>query len=338
MSKAGTLLACLVFALAFGAVGAGATWALVGTVRDGLRAADWVRVKATVDAFDRNGGVSYRYTVGGVEYHGDRLGASPLGGTDNLDSWHDDMRRLLSAAMDEKRPITVFVNPENPSQSMVDNTLRWKLVVAMLPFALGFGGVGVGALVVLLRTLTKREEAETPALPRVTRSASSGLGTTWLFTLMWNVISFPIAIIAVPGIIAEGEWVGLLVLLFPIIGVLLLWGAISATIAALKARLRAPRGEGVTLEALQAAAAAPQPGEGATVFARRMISEEPEADAIAPSSAGAATLDADASPAMARKLAQAAVWLPRIVIGAVILWVVFDFGSALFAMLKSFLD
>ncbi|MBC8022733.1 MAG: DUF3592 domain-containing protein [Burkholderiales bacterium] len=155
-AKLGAALLCLVFAIPFGGIGAGASWVLGRMIYDGQRAEDWVRVKATVDSYDRSrGSVSYRYTFDGVEHRGDRLGANPIGGTDDVDAWHDGIAALMAAAQDGSKPLTVWVNPDSPSESMVDRTIRWKLAAFIVPFAFGFGGVGVAALWIFLRTLVR---------------------------------------------------------------------------------------------------------------------------------------------------------------------------------------
>ena len=62
---------------------------------------------------------------------------------------YDPSRRRLALeslslwATEAGKPITVWVNPDNPSESMLDRELRWKLLVIFVPFALGFGGVGL---------------------------------------------------------------------------------------------------------------------------------------------------------------------------------------------------
>jgi hypothetical protein len=226
MGRLGAALVCLLFAVPFGAVGVGASWLLGRMVYDHQRSAEWVRVKATVDSFSR-GKVQYRYRMGDVEYRGDRLGLNPLEGRDSIDSWQADMFNMLSAAKTAKKPIMVLVNPDNPAESMVDRTLRWKLVAFALPFALGFGAVGVGALFMFFRTLVRDPDA--PAQP----TRSRGILAAWLFAFMWNVISFPIAIAVIPGAWDDGQWGVMFVLIFPLIGVLLLWGAISTTIKAI---------------------------------------------------------------------------------------------------------
>jgi hypothetical protein len=107
----------------------------------------------------------------------------------------------------------------------------------MVPFVFGFGGVGVGALWMMSRILSGKEGAKKQG--RKAKAATTGTGTSgaaglWLFAFFWNVISFPIAFLAVPQILASREWVGLLVLLFPLVGIFLLWAAILVTFQGMK--------------------------------------------------------------------------------------------------------
>ena len=278
MSKLGTVLVCLLFAACFGGVGAGASWALWRMVYDGQRAQDWVGVRAQVDSYSR-GSVTYHYAFNGREYKGDRMGPDPLGGTDNLDSWHADMAARLGEARDSKTPVTVWVNPDNPAESMVDRNVRWKLAVFMLPFALGFGGVGVGALYMLVRTLVKGDAA--PASVARPSNRIQGLAATWAFAILWNVIAFPVGLLVIPLAMNEGHWGALFVLLFPLIGVLILWGAIKETLR----RIRAFVTRNVTVDTQVSITPAPAPAR-ADGFARGMI-DDPRADG------GSAVIDAE---------------------------------------------
>ena len=240
-ARLGAALLCLLFAVPFGGVGAGATWVLVRMLQDAQGAEDWVRVQAKVESFG-NGKVSYRYRYNGVDFHGERLGANPIGGTDDIDSWHDDMNAMLAQAQAGEKPLMVWVNPAQPSESMVDREIRWKLVLFIIPFALGFGGVGVGAFLMLLLmvfTPTREVAAEPGTTVEVPAEKGSGVMGLWVFTFFWNVISFPIAMLVVPSAIEGGEWFALLVVIFPLIGVLMLWSAIATTIKAIGARFGA---------------------------------------------------------------------------------------------------
>ena len=386
MPKATRILLALLFGAIFGGVGAAATYVGGKTIHDAMRAESWVKVKADVDAYKR-GAVTYRYSVGGTQYKGDRMGAFILGGRDNLDDWYGDMDRMLRRAVEKREPITVYVNPDNPQESMIDRTLRWKLIAMILPFAVGFGGVGLGAAWVLLSTLFTSEAQPstwTPGSPVPPPRRSSGLAGQWAFTIMWNALAIPISYIAIPQIWQSGEWIGLIIVIFPLIGALMLWSSTWATIAAIVRAVRSPRREeavdmNALAQAARAAPAAPAAPEdaGGTVFARGMISEDapatPGADAaVAPASttpAAAAALDPDAvsSPGLERlerllgnkgvspeqraalakmspqerqmieKASRFVAWLPKIIVGIIVLWIVVDFGTGILSLIRSFL-
>ena len=223
--KLGAIAACLLFAVCFGGVGVFASWVIGGSILDWQRAKEWVRVKADVVSYS-GGEVVYRYAIDGREHHGTRLNPSVIGpgGADNVD---DEIDGRLSAALSEKKPITVFVDPANPAQSMADREMPWKMTLFFIPFALAFGGVGVGALYMLVRVVSGAEKRSRKGAR--TSDAMAGVLGLWVFAFFWNVVSFPIALLALPQMWAEREWWGLLILLFPLIGVLLLWGAIAGS-------------------------------------------------------------------------------------------------------------
>jgi hypothetical protein len=247
VGKLGGVLACLLFAIPFGGVGAWATWAIGTTLMEAHRAQDWVKVRATVDqaslheAGGSDGGTTYlaegryRYSYGGRQYTGTRLGISTVGGSDNIDDWHQEVNARLADAKAAGRPVTVWVNPEDPAQAVFDRELRWREVLFLVPFSLAFGGVGVGALVAMVHVLkgTGGEGGATQAVNRAVGAGATGRGGSarflWVFAFFWNALSWPIAFLAVPGIVRDGEWVGLLVLLFPLVGLGLLWAAVSAS-------------------------------------------------------------------------------------------------------------
>lgn len=250
MGKLGSALACLLFAIPFGGVGAWATWAIGSTLMDAYRAQDWVKVRATVDSASlqessgSDGGTTYhaegryRYTYGGQQHTGTRLGISTMGGSDNIDDWHHEVNARLADARSAGLPVTVWVNPDNPAESVFDRELRWGEILFLVPFSLAFGGVGVGALVAMAFVL--KGKGEGGAQEAVSRAIGAPAGGStdardatprflWVFAFFWNAMSWPIAFLAIPDIVAKGEWIGLLVVLFPLVGLGLLWAAASAT-------------------------------------------------------------------------------------------------------------
>jgi hypothetical protein len=225
--RGGGAVVALVFMLTFGAVGVFASWAIGSTLADGWAVRDWVRVKAEVVKYG-SGELQYRYRVGDKDYTGDTLGVGFLQSSEVA----DDVDARLSAALAEHKPVTVFVDPDRPARSVVDPEIPWKMVLFMLPFALGFGGVGLGAGYVFVRSFfPESEEAKAP-----TMAAGPGAGAwpLWVFAFFWNALAFPISFIAVPEMMRSGEYLGLLILIFPLVGVLILWGAIRSTWLAIR--------------------------------------------------------------------------------------------------------
>lgn len=222
-------LACLVL---FGGVGFGAFYVIYGTIRDGMRAEDWVGVRAKILHVDA-GQVSYSYEWKGKKYAGDRAGTFILGGNSDVDDWDDRMEAMIAAAQQEEKPITVFVNPDNPVESMVNREIRWKLLLIALPFGLGFGAGGLAGFFLIGREAFgfKQTGGRVPWLKARTREAL----TQWVVALVWNGVSLPIALIAIPSLWAQGEWFPIILLaIFPLIGMLILWSALSSTVGALR--------------------------------------------------------------------------------------------------------
>jgi len=215
-----TLFALLI-GIPFAAAGLGAAYLVAAMIYDGQRARDWVLVKAEV-----TGPASYRYTIGGKTYEGSRLGTLHIGGTGDIDDFEDRVSGMLFEGRAQKKPVTVFVNPDEPSEAMVDRDIRWGLLLFLAPIAVFFSWIGLGALWMMRRSFT----GEAPKAP----PNAAGAGFLWFFALVWNAISFPAAMFAIPQGIADGEWAVLLVLIFPIVGLGVLWAAIFTTFEQLR--------------------------------------------------------------------------------------------------------
>jgi hypothetical protein len=121
----------------------------------------------------------------------------------------------------------------------------WEQAGLLAAFALTFGGVGFGGLAaahVGRRRLAEATalKARYPAAPwlwrpdwaagRVDDSSRATMWFAWVFAALWNLISFPIAFLALRGPAWKAKPAVLLILLFPAIGVGLLVWAIRATL------------------------------------------------------------------------------------------------------------
>ena len=215
-----TIATCMLFVVLFGGIGAFTGWLAGTTLIDGYRAREWVKVRAEVLP---NG--AYRYDYDGRSRVGTRLGLMPLG-SDDVDGWTAGIVEAMESARSENRPITVYVNPGDPDEALVNREIHWKFVAGMTPFVFGFGGVGAGALWIMGRNAL----AMLPGARRRASAESLGpLAKLWLMTFFWNVISIPLTMVALPDLIADGKWAGLMILLFPAVGAVLLYGAVMGT-------------------------------------------------------------------------------------------------------------
>src|SRR5438045_3100724 len=118
--KLGTAAILLVVVLMFGGTGVFATWMIATMLYDGSRAGEWVPVQAEAVSSS-----SYRYRIDGRDYESDRWGLARVSGSDNIDTWYRDMSDRMATAFEKHRPITVYVDPKDPSQAVIDRNIRW---------------------------------------------------------------------------------------------------------------------------------------------------------------------------------------------------------------------
>lgn len=219
VGRAGALLFSAVFAIGFGL---GGYWAGLRPLAQTLQAAwqvrSWVAVPAQVLQADlrqrrgSEGGITYalqaryRYEFGGARYEGTQVGLDAQGGADNLGDWQQQWHRRLQEAQSRNQAITVWVNPAQPSRSLIDPHIRWPLLMVRLPFALVFTGVGLVAAWAFVWVLLGRSGASAVLQPPGGGTAqglspdagapSSLQGTAaraWFFALFWCGIAFPMA-------------------------------------------------------------------------------------------------------------------------------------------------
>ncbi len=135
-----------------------------------------------------------------------------MGGSDNIDDWHHEVNARLEDARAAGRPVTVWVNPDNPAESVFDRELRWGEVLFLVPVLArlrrrGRGrarGDGVRAQGQGRRAAPRRPSTG-PSAPRRAgpESASATPRFLWVFAFFWNAMSWPIAFLAVPDIVAK---------------------------------------------------------------------------------------------------------------------------------------
>jgi hypothetical protein len=234
----------MIFGLVFFGVGAGfLLFGVLPDLFDAARMRNWVPVPAEVVKLDLKSHRSddsttwkvvarFRYAYAGRSYTGDRVGIAG-GGGDNVGRWQQDTWSRLKG----REHVTLWVNPDAPSESVFDRDLRWGLLGFKTIFGIVFGGFGA----VVLRALICRPALAPSGLPvwqaradwrdnRIRSGAKATLWFAWSFALVWNAISAPV-LFAFPGEMARGNQLMWFALLFPLAGLGLLAWAVRQTLA-----------------------------------------------------------------------------------------------------------
>jgi hypothetical protein len=245
---------CIVlFALPFAAVGVGMGVWLASTIFTYLSAQSWVETPARIvrTELKRHPGKSttyeatadYVYEFGGDKHTGHRVGLSS--GADNIGSFQRNAHRQLSEYQKSGKPFRCYVNPAQPDEAVLYRDLRWEMAAFQMIFVLAFGGVGFGLLIgglVAYRTGRVRAALATsnPEAPwmwkadwaagRIVSSSKAMMLATLIFAAFWNLVSAPLWFVLPHEIIEKGNLLALLGLLFPAIGLFLVWRAIVAII------------------------------------------------------------------------------------------------------------
>jgi hypothetical protein len=248
----------MVIALPFAAVGLFMAGLVVRDLVKWSNVQDWVATPATLleaklqEKRDKEGSTTYRaiaryrYRVNGKAYESTRVAVHE--DSDNVGSYNRDHGRELEGALRDRRPITCYVNPDDPTEAILYRDLRPGYLAFKSLFAIVFGGVGLGlvcAAISSIRTgkrLTKRQQ-QYPGEPwkwrddwRVGRLEAKGGAMAWglgILATLWNLITWPalVELYLLDALQFSPQW---LFLLFPMIGALLAWWAAYVVIRRIK--------------------------------------------------------------------------------------------------------
>ena len=123
---------------------------------------------------------------------------------------------------------------------MIDRSLRWGLLGFKMIFALVFGLVGIGIILAgFWGSPARVPHPEASTKPWMTQPAwadnkiysnqKASVWGGWIFAGIWNLISLPVAVALIPQEFAKGNYIVLIALVFPLVGVWLLYWAVGAT-------------------------------------------------------------------------------------------------------------
>lgn len=156
----GINMGLLAFGGIFFSVGLLVTFALAGPmVFTGIASQQWLPVEAelleaglhssrgkstTWQAWGR-----YRYQVNGQVYENDRVAL--MTGSDNMGDFQQRLGRELESALAEKRPVTIWYDPQDPANSVLNKEIRWGMLGFVSIFLVVFGGIGLATMLFGLR-------------------------------------------------------------------------------------------------------------------------------------------------------------------------------------------
>ena len=154
----------LIFGLLFSGVGGFIAFeTAVPTFVRWIEMKEWSATQGKIiDAGGEDNGVTatYLYEVGGKEYRNKRVHLADF--KDNIGSYHIDMRRYLAEKQRAGQPVTVWFNPDNPVDSVIDRDMRWGLFSLMTGFCSVFIIIG---LVFATASLKGKARAKNPGAP-----------------------------------------------------------------------------------------------------------------------------------------------------------------------------
>ena len=223
-ARLGTTLIWALFALIFGLTG----WTfglkpVATTLGNGWLARDYQAVDATIversgrDADGEFKWLAARYEVAGKRHETSRM---TLLDDDAIDEPANDvMQKSLRQNLASEKPVTVWVSPRDADVAVVSRDLPWRALLPRLPMAIGFTLFALAGVSGVLGALF--------SLPYYTNQFNAiGL---WIFAAIWCAISFAFLRLVTSG--GDAEWFVVAIIgFFVMVGIIMLYGAIAATI------------------------------------------------------------------------------------------------------------
>lgn len=237
----------ILFALPFAGVGAWMGWSIADAMLESMRMQSWQSTQARLEkaGYETHHGddsttyqayATYRYTANGQEYQGDRVGL--FSGNDNIGSYQQDTGLRLESLWRNGQPVVIYYDPERPADSIIDRDLRWGMIGFRSIFLFVFGGVGVG-LIVFSFLSPKEKDPDDPAYAdapwlanddwqtsSVRSQSRTAMWGVWAFAAFWNLVSAPLPFLLVEEVTVKENYLALIGLLFPLVGIGLLTWAI----------------------------------------------------------------------------------------------------------------
>lgn len=184
---------------------------------------------------------SYVFDFQGQNFEGNRV--SLHSGSDNIGSYQQDINSRLQNAMKAGRQVSAWVNPSNPTESVIDRSVRWSMII--------FPGMLCSVFMIIGGTFiffswkrgpqtSPSSNANKPWLAKEEWSPTGinsdnklMLGVWWFGVLFVHALSTPI-LFQMPKALSRGEYGILIGLIFVALGFFLIFKAIQKTIEQLR--------------------------------------------------------------------------------------------------------
>ena len=98
-------------------------------------------VLQSVSGGDSSTEATYRYEWHGRTFQNDRVHVAAF--NDNIGSYQRKLQDRLDKLYRNKQPVTIYVDPTDPRQSVIDRDMRWGLAVLVTGFCAIFLLIGV---------------------------------------------------------------------------------------------------------------------------------------------------------------------------------------------------
>ncbi|MHC4325349.1 MAG: DUF3592 domain-containing protein [Planctomycetota bacterium] len=239
------------FALPFFGVGVWMGYSIAATLNDAWQMREWVAVEGSLSraGYETHSGddsntyevyAQYSYEFGGQRYTNNRVAIA--GGADNIGDYQQDMGRHLSGIKNRGELITVYLDPDDPSESILDRSVRWGLIGFKSIFLFTFGGVGLGLIIFVLRSPKEKDLSDpqfknAPWLANdqwqtaiIKSNSKAAMWAGWAFAAFWNLIAAPLPFLIYTEVTEKNNLPALLGLLFPLVGIGLITWAVRSTL------------------------------------------------------------------------------------------------------------
>lgn len=240
------------FALPFLGVGIWAIYSISMTLAEAQAMQGWAPVQARVisastaehrddESTTYRAEATYEYTFQGKTYTASRVGIDT--GADNIGDWQASRGRELEAAQREGRSVEAYVDPDAPYSAIIYRDIRWGMVAFKAVFMVAFGIGGLAMLLAAPHINLRR--GGTPNLlyhaqpwlanagwqtGEIHSNSKTTMYFTWFFAVIWNAVSAPLPFLLYHEVTEKQNYAALLGLLFPVIGIGLIYLAVRQTL------------------------------------------------------------------------------------------------------------